>query len=102
MGRRPRADRTPNEKWQIAQENIKSGNVSETCRGHGISPSVFPHVRRAPRPDDLPGAARVSRSEGPPFAGAKDGAPGVSLQKTCRREKGTPHSYTVGKQNQKG
>jgi|SRR5580658_3500151 transposase-like protein len=65
MGRRPRVDRTPEENWQIVQEGIKSGNVSETCRRHGISPSLFPHVRRAPRPDKLPGAAQVSRSKGP-------------------------------------
>ena len=34
MGRKPRVDRTPEEKWQIVQEGIKSGNVSETCRRH--------------------------------------------------------------------
>jgi transposase-like protein len=38
MGRRPRVDRSPEEKWQFVQEGIKSGNVSETCRRHGISP----------------------------------------------------------------
>jgi transposase-like protein len=38
MGRKPRVDRTPEEKWQIIQEGIKSGNVSETCRRHGIAP----------------------------------------------------------------
>jgi hypothetical protein len=65
MGRRPRVDRTPEQRSQIVQEGIKSGNVSETCRRHGISPSLFPHVRRAPRPDKLPGAARVSRSKVP-------------------------------------
>jgi transposase-like protein len=64
MGRRPRVDRTPEEKWQIVQEGMKSGNVSETCRRHGISPSLFPHVRRAPRRDRLSGAASVSRSKG--------------------------------------
>jgi hypothetical protein len=32
MGRKPRVDRSPEEKWQIVQEGIKSGNVSETCR----------------------------------------------------------------------
>jgi hypothetical protein len=48
MGRRPRVDRTPEEKWQIVQEGVKSGNVSETCRRHGISTSLLPHVRRAP------------------------------------------------------
>jgi transposase len=41
MGRRPRVDRTPEEKWQIVQEAMKSGNVSETCRMHGISPSLL-------------------------------------------------------------
>ena len=41
MGRRPRVDRSPEEKWQIVQEGIKSGNVSETCRRHGISPSLL-------------------------------------------------------------
>jgi transposase-like protein len=64
MGGRPREDQTPEETWQILQEGIKSGNVSETCRRHGISPSLFPRVRRAPRPDNLPGAAQVSRSKG--------------------------------------
>jgi transposase-like protein len=34
MGRKPRVDRSPEEKWQIVQEGIKSGNVSETCRNH--------------------------------------------------------------------
>ena len=40
MGRRPRVERSAEEKWQIVQEGIKSGNVSETCRRHGISPSL--------------------------------------------------------------
>jgi len=39
MGRKPRVDRSPEEKWQIVQEGIKSGNVSETCRRHG-SPRI--------------------------------------------------------------
>ena len=41
MDRRPRVERTVEEKWQIVQEGIKSGNVSETCRRHGISPSLL-------------------------------------------------------------
>ncbi len=41
MGRRPRVDRTPEEKWQILQEGLKSGNVSETCRRHGIAQTLF-------------------------------------------------------------
>ena len=41
MGRKPRVDRTPEQKWQIVQEGIKSGNVSETCRRHGIAPNLF-------------------------------------------------------------
>jgi transposase-like protein len=41
MGRKPRVDRSPEEKWQIVQKGIKSGNVSETCRRHGIAPNLF-------------------------------------------------------------
>ena len=41
MGRKPRVDRTPEEKWQIVQEGIKSGNVSETCRRHGIAQTLY-------------------------------------------------------------
>jgi transposase len=41
MGRKPRVERTPEEKWQIVQEGIKSGNVAETCRRHGIAPSLL-------------------------------------------------------------
>src|SRR3981081_4248486 len=41
MGRKPRVDRSPEEKWQIMQEGMKSGNVSETCRRHGIAPNLF-------------------------------------------------------------
>jgi hypothetical protein len=33
MGRKPRVERSPEEKWQIVQEGIKSGNVSETFAG---------------------------------------------------------------------
>jgi len=29
MGRKPRVDRSPEEKWQIVQEGIKSGDVSD-------------------------------------------------------------------------
>ncbi len=41
MGRKPRVERTPEEKWQIVQEGIKSGNVAETCRRYGIAPTLF-------------------------------------------------------------
>ena len=41
MGRKPRVERTPEEKWQIVQEGIKSRNVAETCRRHGIAPSLL-------------------------------------------------------------
>jgi transposase-like protein len=41
MGRKPRVDRTPEEKWQIVQEGLKSGNVSETCRRHGIAQTLY-------------------------------------------------------------
>jgi transposase-like protein len=83
MGRRPRVDQAPEEKRQIVQEGIKSGNVSETCRRHGISPSLFPHVRRAPRPDNLPGAAQVSRSKVPTLCWRKGSGTRHRLPNRC-------------------
>ena len=41
MGRKPRVDPSPEEKGQIAQEGIKSGDPSETCRRHGVAPHLF-------------------------------------------------------------
>jgi transposase-like protein len=41
MGRKPRLDRSLEEKWQMVQEGIKTGNVSETCPCHGVAPNVF-------------------------------------------------------------
>ena len=41
MSRKPRVDRSPEEKWQILQEGLKSGNISETCRRHGIAANLF-------------------------------------------------------------
>jgi transposase-like protein len=41
MSRKPRVARSPEEKWQIVQEGIKSRNVSETCRRHGIAANLF-------------------------------------------------------------
>jgi transposase len=41
MSRKPRVARTPEEKWRILQEGLKSGNVSETCRRHSIAANLF-------------------------------------------------------------
>ena len=41
MSGKPRVDRSPEEKWQIIQEGLKSGNISETCRRHGIAANLF-------------------------------------------------------------
>jgi transposase-like protein len=41
MSRKPRVAQSPQEKWQIIHEGIKSGNVSETCRRHRIVPNLF-------------------------------------------------------------
>ena len=41
MSRKPRVDRSPEEKWQIVQEGMKSGNVSETCRRYGIAQTLY-------------------------------------------------------------
>ena len=41
MGRKPRVDRSPEEKWQIVQEGIKNVNVPETRRRHWIAANLF-------------------------------------------------------------
>jgi len=41
MGRKPRADPNPEEKCQIVQEGVKSGDVSETCRRYGIAQTLY-------------------------------------------------------------
>jgi transposase len=41
MSRKARVQRTPEEKWEIVQEGIKSGNIAETCRRYGIAPTLF-------------------------------------------------------------
>ena len=38
MPRKPKVQRTPEEKWQIVLEGVKSGNVAETCRKYEIAP----------------------------------------------------------------
>jgi hypothetical protein len=39
MSRKPRVQRTPEEKWQIVLEGLKSGNIAETCRKYEIAPN---------------------------------------------------------------
>ena len=41
MSKKPRVTRSAEEKWQILQEGLKSGNISETCRRHGIAANLF-------------------------------------------------------------
>ena len=41
MSRKPRVQRTPEEKWEIVQEGIKSGNIAETCRRYEIAPNLY-------------------------------------------------------------
>jgi transposase-like protein len=41
MSRKPRVQRTPEEKWQIVLEVLKSGNVAKTCRKYEIAPNLY-------------------------------------------------------------
>ncbi len=41
MPRKPKVQRTPEEKWQIVLEGLKSGNVAETCRKYEIAPNLY-------------------------------------------------------------
>lgn len=41
MGRKPKVQRTAEEKWQIVLEGLKGGNISETCRKYEIAPNLY-------------------------------------------------------------
>jgi transposase len=41
MGRRAQVKRSAEEKWEILQEGLMSGNVAETCRKHGVAPNLW-------------------------------------------------------------
>ncbi len=41
MGRRPKVQKTPQEKWQIVLEGLKRGNIAETCRRYEIAPALY-------------------------------------------------------------
>ena len=41
MSRKPKVKRSPEEKWEIVQEGMRSGNIAETCRRYGIAPNLY-------------------------------------------------------------
>ena len=41
MGRKAQVKRSAEEKWEILQEGLRSGNISETCRKHGIAANLW-------------------------------------------------------------
>jgi hypothetical protein len=41
MPRKPKVQRTPEERWQIVLEGLKNGNVAETCRKYEIAPTLY-------------------------------------------------------------
>jgi len=93
MGRKPRVDRSPEEKWQIVQEGLKSGSVSETCRRYGIavsSWSVCPSSKRTGRKVSIRRGVRSSRhmpTSHPKDGSRSQGAEAVSTGKTPRLTK---------------
>src|SRR6266852_2333873 len=81
MGRKEQLKRGPEEKWEILQEGLKSGNIAEACRKHGVTCGEHPvfGYRRvawntvflgAPNDAIVPGSSQLNNSYG--FA-----APGV-------------------------
>ncbi len=41
MSRRVRVQRSVEEKWEIVEEGLRSGNIAETCRRYGIAPNLY-------------------------------------------------------------
>ena len=43
MPRKPKVQRSPQEKFAIVMEAVKGGNVAETCRKYEIAPTLYYH-----------------------------------------------------------
>jgi transposase len=41
MGRRARVDRSPEQKLEVVLEELKSGNVAETCRRYQVAANLY-------------------------------------------------------------
>ena len=41
MPRKAQVQRSPEEKFAIVIEGVKSGNIAETCRSHQIAPTLY-------------------------------------------------------------
>ena len=41
MGRKSQVQRSPEEKFAIVIEGVKSGNIAESCRKHEIAPTLY-------------------------------------------------------------
>jgi len=41
MGRKEQVKRSAEQKREILQAGLKSGNVAETCRKHGVAPNLW-------------------------------------------------------------
>src|SRR6266436_1582642 len=80
MSRKPRVQRTPEEKWQIVLEGLKSGNIAETCRKFEIAPNLYYRWK-----DEVEAGARAAlggRSAAAAGRGAGAGA-GVITDRTA-------------------
>src|SRR5580704_12426159 len=103
MGRKPRVDQSPEEKWQVAQEGIKSGNVSETYRRHGIAPNLFyrwkmkRNKERRPRLGEKRGRGGNRKGPSHPAVGTHAGAEGAGDRNPKKRRwgvsRGAVHSH---------
>ena len=41
MSQRVRVQRSVEEKWEILEEGLRSGNIAETCRRYGIASILY-------------------------------------------------------------
>jgi DNA invertase Pin-like site-specific DNA recombinase len=93
MGRKPRVDRSAEEKWQIVQEGLKSGNVSETCRRFGIAQTLYycwkDEAEQVPRPAWGEKRGRRGNREGSPHsATGADAGPQITGDRNPKKRRG--------------
>jgi transposase-like protein len=71
MGRKEQVKRSAEQKWEILQEGLKSGNVAETCRKHGVAPNLWYRWR-----DEAEAGAKAALGGRSAAGGADQGANG--------------------------
>jgi hypothetical protein len=81
MGRRPRVDRTPEEKWRMVQEGIKSGHrLGDVPATWHFTVTVFARPTSVPAGQSSPSRISLPKQRPHPLLAQRMGHPAQSTQ----------------------